>query len=435
MKEHTVSGPLGLDDDSLAACVQCGLCLPHCPTYRITGDERWSPRGRISLMRSVEHGEMKQNNEWYEAIDTCIGCLGCVTACPSGVPYGELIAATRNAITAERRPPLRLRIGLRFLSWPRLVRVGSLLVGIAQRLGLVRNTTLLPERVPIRVPSFRRRVIRNKTGQDQLAEVVLFTGCVMDAWQPHVHEAVIEVLEMAGVTVEVSGDKAGCCGALHEHSGLEQEATIHAERVVAALSDNRPVLVDSAGCGAALKQYGELLGTEAAANLASRVFDVHEWCIAEPRIQSLMQQAKPSRASQQDSGGNRPVVVVQDPCHLRHGQGCHGAVREILAPFVNLVELDDDGLCCGAGGTYQVLQPGLAALARDRKVSSILRASPDGVGSTVISANPGCALHLSSDNTLANAGFQVLHPMEVFASQLREKITRSDNGRRVQDVR
>ena len=130
--------PLGLDDEALAACVQCGLCLPHCPTYRVTGDERRSPRGRIALLRAVEWDGATADDEWHEAIDTCVGCLGCETACPSAVPYGRLIADTRAAVAVDHRPPLRLRVGLRMLSWPRLVRWGSRFIGLVQRLTLKR---------------------------------------------------------------------------------------------------------------------------------------------------------------------------------------------------------------------------------------------------------------------------------------------------------
>lgn len=410
---------LGLEDEALAACVQCGLCLPHCPTYRVTGDERRSPRGRIALMRAVEWDGAPADAEWHEAMDTCVGCLGCETACPSAVPYGRLIAGTREAVAAERGVSWRLRVGLRLLSWPRLVRWGSRAVGLVQRLGLLRRTGVLPSRIPLRRP----RIGRADAGNPDGAEVVLFTGCVMDAWQPEVHAAVVEVLDAAGITVQRSGDATGCCGALHEHAGLVDGARAHAERVVAALSvepasgeGDRPILVDSAGCGAALKHYGDLLGTPEARAFAERVFDVQEWCVADPRVAGLLAGAASAGGSE---GGDRPTVVVQDPCHLRHVQGCHAAVRDLLAPVAELRELDDEGLCCGAGGAFQVLQPELAGAARDRKVAALHRAARGESGVTVASANPGCAMHLAGDPSLASAGVRVRHPMEVMADGLR----------------
>ena len=343
--------PLGLDDKSLAACVQCGLCLPHCPTYRVTGDERRSPRGRISLMRAVEWEGMTPDSEWLDAMDTCVQCLGCVTACPSGVPYGDLIATTRVAVAQVRRPPLKLRAGLWCLGRPGLLRLGTTILAVLQRLGLLRlaprsMTAALPARLPLRrprlsAPGFPPRSQMNTAANDP-SEVVLFTGCVMDVWQPEVHRAAEEVLTAIGVTVERSGARVGCCGALQGHAGLEAEARRHAERGVSALTGDQPVLLDSAGCGAALKGYGTLLRTPEARAFADRVYDIQEWLAADGRLVAL-----PSAGQE---SGPRESVIVQDPCHLRHAQGCHGAVREVLAPHVDLVELDDEGLCCGAGG-------------------------------------------------------------------------------------
>jgi len=413
-------GPLGLDADALSSCVQCGLCLPHCPTYRVTGDERRSPRGRIALMRAVERDGAAPDQDWYDAFDTCVGCLGCETACPSAVPYGYLINATRSAITSERRPPFKLLVGLRLLSWPRLLRWGSKAIAVVQRLGLLRRTGLLPDRIPFRSQRAKNPGSRNlRSGEP--AEVVLFTGCVMDVWQPSVHAAVIDVLNAAGIAVERSGDAAGCCGALHEHAGLTDDAVSHALRVTAALSDGRPVLVDSAGCGAALKHYGRLLGSKAANEFSSRVYDIHEWCVDDSRVSSLV-------ASVEGRTG-RPTVVVQDPCHLRHDQKCHDSVRDLLRPIADLIELDDEGLCCGAGGAYQLLQPDLAQAARARKVASVHRAIRSESSVTLVSANPGCMLHLSGDSSLVARGVAIRHPMEVVADRLLGAGMRENVGR------
>ena len=404
------AGPLGLDDQALAACVQCGLCLPHCPTYRVTGDERRSPRGRISLMRAVEWDGLEPDDEWHEAMDTCVQCLGCVTACPSGVPYGDLIAATRAAASDARRPAVGLRFGLWVIGRPVLLRLGSRILAVLQRLGLMR---LAPRWVAGALParlSVRRRPPATTTSPDGSSEVVLFTGCVMDVWQPEVHASVVEVLDAIGVTVERSGDLAGCCGALHGHAGLVDVQRRHAERVMAAIGADRPVLVDSAGCGAALKGYGELLGTPEARAFAARVADVHEWLAADPRLA----EHQLALGSEVEESGSMDPVIVQDPCHLRHAQGCHGAVRDVLAPHVAIFELDDEGLCCGAGGAFSVVQPALASDARERKVAAVARAT-DRTGATmVVSANPGCAMHLAA------AGLEVRHPMEVLAEALRE---------------
>jgi glycolate oxidase iron-sulfur subunit len=378
---------LHIDDDELATCVSCGLCLAHCPTFRITGDERLSPRGRIAAMRGVQRDDAPVDDDFLHAMDTCVQCRGCETACPSGVPFGRLIEATRT--TLVETPPAGLpaqqpwwrRLGYRLLEHPRLLRAGSTILALGQRTRVVPSARLgLPARLPV------RRAPLVASGDD----VVLFTGCVMDAWQRDVHAAVQRVVEATGARVAISGDDAPCCGALHEHAGLATRAHLLAERTIRALDGDAPILVDSAGCGAMLKDYGRLLGTDDARRFSGRVRDVHEW-LAE-RLGDL-----PGPAV----GAPRPRVAVQDPCHLRHVQRAHLPVRTVLRPYVDVVELDDDGLCCGAGGAYSLQQPELAQAIRARKLASIERA---GAG-VVASANPGCQMHLCA------AGVDARHPL------------------------
>ena len=380
---------LRVDAEELNSCVQCGLCLPHCPTYRVTGDETLSPRGRIRLMREVQDGGAPITAEVVEAFDTCVQCRGCEPACPSGVPYGSLIESTRAALVEDDKVPTRLqRIGFWPLSRPRLLRLGSTGLALLTRLRLVPKRLGLPRDLPWRRPAHRA------SGDD----VYLFTGCVMDAWQRDVHHAAQRVLETAGYGVTPTADLAPCCGALQAHAGLGDHARTRAEATIAALSgDERPILVDSAGCGAAMKEYGHLLGTPEAEAFAARVFDIQEW-LAE-RLDDLPT-VTPLAA----------CVAVQDPCHLRHVQRVHEATRTVLAPFVHkLIELDDDGLCCGAGGAYSVMHPELAGDIRDRKVAAIDRVSPD----LVASANPGCSMHL------AGGGVPTEHPMSIIDRALR----------------
>ena len=205
----------------------------------------------------------------------------------------------------------------------------------------------------------------------------LFTGCVMDAWQRDVHLAVQRVLEAAGAGVAPTGAAAPCCGALHIHAGLVSETKDMARQVMAGLSgDDRPILVDAAGCGAALKDYGHLLGTDEAKAFSARVFDVHEW---------LAEHLDELRA-RRPAAPLEMTVAVQDPCHLRHVQRAHEAVSEVLAPFVaRVVALDDDGLCCGAGGAYSVMEPELSRAIRERKTAAVARSG----ASVVASAKPG----------------------------------------------
>lgn len=382
---------LGLDDDSLTACVACGLCLPHCPTFRLTGDERMSPRGRIALMRAVQTGGVACDDEWYNSMETCIQCRGCEAACPAGVPFGELISGTRAAISEARPLPLHLRLGLWGLTRPRLLLLGSRFLAMLQRIRVLPRIPFLPRQLPLS----GSRLLRRSEG-----DVVLFTGCVMDVWQPEVHDACETVVEATGSTVVRSGPRTGCCGALHEHAGLHDSAREMAEHVIASLPGEQEILVDSAGCGAALKAYGHLLGTPEAVAFSDRVLDIHEWL------------AEHGDSLPQVGLADRPGVIVQDPCHLRHVQGAHGTVRQVLGHCSEVVELNDDGLCCGAGGSYSLLQPELAGAARDRKAALIRGVSALSGANIVVSANPGCSMHL------ATAGVEVLHPVQVVAEML-----------------
>ncbi len=375
-------------DDDLSACVSCGLCLPHCPTYRVTGDDTRSPRGRIALMRAVHDDGVAPTHEIVRSMETCIQCRGCEPACPSDVPFGRLMEGTREALArAGAVTPRWQRWAMGILSRPRLLRAGTSALAVAQRLRLVPSRRLgLPERLPVR----HRPMVAS--GDD----VWLFTGCVMDAWQRDVHRAAQRVIEASGVGVRPTGGAAPCCGALHTHAGLADEARALARRVMAGLPGNAPVLVDAAGCGAALKDYGHLLGTDEARRFAARVLDVHEWLA--PRMGDL---ATTTRLDVR--------VAVQDPCHLRHVQRRHLPVRTVLAPAVAaLVELDDDGLCCGAGGAFSAVEPELAGAVRDRKLAAVVRSGAD----VVASANPGCALHLAA------AGVTVRHPLELLDEAL-----------------
>jgi glycolate oxidase iron-sulfur subunit len=414
---------LHLDPDELSTCVQCGLCLPHCPTFRVSGDESQSPRGRIALMRAVQDDGAPVTAEVLRSFETCVQCRGCETACPSGVPYGHLIEGVRSSLAdAGLTTPWWQRAAFVPLTHPRLLRAGSRAIAVMQRTGLVPERLGLPtlplRSAPLRStppdpasggPAPQGSALRRSIGlRDRGAvwdrtrvplgddEVYLFTGCVMDAWQRDIHLDAQHVLEAAGFVVRHSGDEVPCCGALQGHAGLVDQTRALAHRAMRALPGDAPILVDSAGCGAALKDYGHLLGTAEAKAFSARVYDICEWLADHldrlPTVAVLDLR-----------------VAVQDPCHLRHVQRVHQATRTVLAPFVReVVELDDEGLCCGAGGAYSVLEPHIAGLIRDRKVAAIERAAAD----VVASANPGCSMHL------AGAGVHTQHPMSIVARAL-----------------
>ena len=374
-----------LDDNELATCVSCGLCLPHCPTFRATGEEALSPRGRIAAIRAVHHDDAPVTPEFVSFMESCVQCRGCEPACPSGVHYGNLQEGVRETLDQRHRiTPRWPRDAFAVLPRHRLLLAGSSALAVAQRMHLV------PRRAGLTTLAVRRPQPLRATGTD----VWLFTGCVMDAWMRDTHRSTAKVLDHLGVTFALPGKGGGCCGALHTHAGLTDAARHLAANVMSSMPGDAPIVVNSAGCGAALKDYGHLLGTSAAAAFSTRVLDVHEF------VAQHIDRLRPV--------GRVGTVIVQDPCHLRHVQKAHLAVRTVLAPVADLVELDDDGLCCGAGGAYSVMEPALAGQIRERKLASIARAG----GGLVASANPGCAMHLAA------AGLTVRHPIDILAEAL-----------------
>jgi glycolate oxidase iron-sulfur subunit len=379
---------LRLDDEELSSCVACGLCLPHCPTFRVTGEEGLSPRGRIDAMRNVQWRGAAADADFVRFMETCVQCRGCEPACPSGVPFGRLMEGTRVALAGQRRSaPRWLRAGLAMLARHRMVLAGSSVLAVAQRARLV------PRRAGLgRIP-LRRGPAVASTGTD----VWLVTGCVMDAWMRSTHRATADLITRMGFTYSVP-DSAGCCGALHTHAGLEPQARRLAESTMRAMPGDAPVLVNSAGCGAAMKDYGHLLGTVEARAFSARVRDIHEWMAEHLDRLPATRRLGP--------------VIVQDPCHLRHVQRAHASVRAVVGRVADIVELDDEGLCCGAGGAYAVLQPQLAGEIRDRKVAAIARAAERSGATVVASANPGCLMHLTA------AGLNVRHPLDLVAEAI-----------------
>jgi glycolate oxidase iron-sulfur subunit len=336
-------------------------------------------------MRAVHFEDAEVSDDFVHFMETCVQCRGCEPACPSGVPFGQLMEGTRDTLAAEKRmTPWWQRLGYRVLGHHRLLLAGSTMLAIGQRLRLVPKGMGLPKL------ALRRGAGVPSTGNDTW----LFTGCVMDAWQRDTHRNTAKVLDAVGVTCRVPGAGASCCGALHVHAGLTDEAKRLARRVIASMPGDAPIVVNSAGCGAALKDYGHLLGTSEAKTFSARVRDASEFVA--PLVDRLQVRRRLG------------PVIVQDPCHLRHVQRAHLPVRTVLAAVADVVELDDEGLCCGAGGAYSTLQPELAGQIRERKLASIARAG----NQVVASANPGCAYHLAA------AGVQVKHPMDLVAEAL-----------------
>jgi glycolate oxidase iron-sulfur subunit len=386
---------LDLDENELVSCVACGLCLPHCPTYRVTGLETASPRGRIAAMQAVELGDAPIDATFERYMEECVQCRGCEAACPSSVPFGHLMEGARAGLDRYRRAtrPWHRRAA-EWAGYRLVLPRHWLLVALTWVLLVAQRLRLVPRRFGL--PPLRARSLATPLhAATDPTDAYLYPGCVMDAWQRDVHRDAIRMMTATGARVGLPGRGGDCCGALHVHAGRTEEARRLARRVVASMPGRAAVVVDSAGCGAAMKDYGRLLGTPEAEVFAARVRDFSEW-VAERGVPA----ARPT--------GER--VVVQDPCHLRHVQGAAGAVRAVLGGAYDLVDTDDDGLCCGAGGAYAALQPDLAGEIRDRKVAAIRRAAGPGVEPRVASANPGCAMHLAA------AGLDVHHPAELLAA-------------------
>ena len=278
------------------------------------------------------------------------------------------------------------------LPWHWLLLAATWVLVAAQKLHLVPRRFGLP-----RISTRSLRPLDVDVGGHP--DVWLFTGCVMDAWMRDTHRNTAKAMRATGARVARPPARGSCCGALHVHAGRDTEARTLARRVIASMPGDAPIVVNSAGCGASMKEYGHLLDTPEAHAFAARVQDFSEWLVAAG--------VPPTRAQHR-------TVVVQDPCHLRHVQKAHGAVRAVLGTAYDLRDTDDEGLCCGAGGAYAISQPELAGEIRDRKVAALDRAGAGGPGAVVASANPGCMMHLRA------AGIDARHPADLLAEALDE---------------
>ncbi len=388
------------DPAGLNACIQCGLCNPHCPTFRLTGREDASPRGRLTAMAAVANGDAPMDDTFADMIDFCLGCRACEAACPSLVPYGELLEAARAEVEAARSTA-----SLGALAWGKGVASRTVLSGLttgvraAQAVGLAQR---LPgpgrQANGIRPlagrPPSRRGGVFEPAGH-AVSTVGLLVGCVMDEWFRPVHEAVIGVLLLAGHRVVVPA-KQVCCGALAAHAGARADAVRLAEQNLEAFREVDVVVADAAGCGAHLKGYEHLTGT----TLTARdVTELVATALDDGRLASL------------PATGSR--VGIQDPCHLRHGQRIVEEPRQVVrAAGHEVVELDPSGMCCGAAGSWAVAHPAEAAQLGARKAGEVAVAGVD----VVASANPGCEMQLRQHLD----DVRILHPVELYWEAVRD---------------
>ncbi len=420
-------------------CVHCGFCLPACPTYQLWAEEMDSPRGRIYLVNQILDGAPLSASA-AEHFDRCLGCMACMTACPSGVQYDQLIEAARVWTEEARSSPpaveaatpgrtARERVAraavFSLFPYPRRLRALTAPLRVAQRTGLDRllARSSLPERVspvlgaalrlappgvsaassrplPERVPAIGAR----------RAVVGMLTGCVQSVFFPQVNAATARVLAAEGCDVIIPRGQ-GCCGALSLHSGREAEAAAFARRTIATFEQAGvdAIVVNSAGCGSAMKEYGRLLGqagpgwAERAADMSGQVRDPAEF---------LAEIGPVAR--------RHPLPVTaayHDSCHLAHAQRITTQPRELLRaiPGLNLVEVPDAGTCCGSAGVYNLLQPEAATELGARKAESVLATGAP----LLISANPGCSLQIASAVARRGQDIAVAHTVEVLDASIR----------------
>ncbi len=397
---------------ALDACVHCGFCLQACPTFLATGDESDSPRGRIELMRALERGELTPDDPSLGVhLDRCLGCRGCEPVCPSGVGYGQGLAAAREVLAQARGVPRLARATLWALTTPEVsgavYAVARLLraTGIPRKLagwgrfrfalGMLAATKPADGRTAGRADGKAPKPPSARLPDRQTA--LLFRGCIMDGLFSHIHAATIRTLQANGYQVEeVEGQT--CCGALHEHAGLVREARALARANIAAFgSGDGPVVVNSAGCGAIMKQYGHLVPSDPAARaFAARVRDVTE----------LLAERGPVPGAPLDRR-----VAYDPPCHLLHAQGIADPPLRVLKaiPVLRVIATADAQQCCGSAGLFTLVEPEMSRAVLAPKLLSLRAAAPQ----VVATGNPGCLMQLGAGLRAAGIAVEVRHPVEL----------------------
>ena len=416
--EPGVDAPQQFDLDK---CVHCGLCLNACPTYRELGLEMDSPRGRIYQMVKVASGEAPITPSYIEHIDLCLACRGCESACPSGVQYGRLVEAARAEIENKRDRTgldrfIRDVVFNRILPFPSAIRLIARLLWMYQRSGLqrlIRGSGLLKafglekaERISpaVETPFFYDSYGRVFPAQgERRYRVAMLGGCIANVFFARLNDATVRVLQRNGCEVSVPANQ-GCCGALHLHSGLAEDARTLARKNIDALlaGGYDAIITNAAGCGSTLKEYGHLLQHDPsyaakAKEFEARVKDVNEFLA--------------STEWNTDFGSLPFTITYQDSCHLAHGQKIKAAPRKLLRsiPGLTFREMPLADVCCGSAGIYNVLQPEMAGALLEKKMSSVQATQ----ASVIVTANPGCMLQLRAGAQQFGRGERVAHVVEI----------------------
>lgn len=398
-------------------CVSCGLCLPHCPTYRVSQDENESPRGRVNLMRAVATGVLPRGAQITKHLSLCLACRACESVCPSGVRYGELIEAGRAQIQTQDLPWLA-RFGLRLVTHPNILKKAGTVVrryqhsglqglvrmsGVLRWLGLSQLESLLPS-----VPAAQDwQALYTAQGKKQ-ARVALFLGCVARVLDAPTLATAIRLLTRLGCEVVIPA-KQSCCGALHRDTGDSNMALALAARNRAAFHPDQAgevsaILSVASGCTGALADDSQSAANRPAAY--PPVKDINQFLmdLALPKTLRLAPLAT--------------TVVVHDPCSLRNALHAEQSVYALLRriPELQVLALPENHLCCGGAGAYPLRQPAMAKRLRAEKLAHLKQLQP----TTLVTANIGCALHLAAGLRDSGMNMEIIHPLVLFERQLRE---------------
>jgi glycolate oxidase iron-sulfur subunit len=417
------------EPELIADCVHCGFCLPTCPTYLLWGEEMDSPRGRIHLMKMASQGEIGMTERFVRHIDQCLGCMACVTACPSGVQYDKLIEATRPQVERRfaRKADSRFFRAALFTLFPYPSRLEKSLplLWAYQKFGMARlvespaGRRVLPRRLramaamlpPVRLRKERSRAVPLTPARGApRRRVGMLLGCVQRVFFDDVNAATIRVLAAEGCDVVVP-QAQGCCGALSIHAGREDEGLAFARRLIDAFerAEVDTIVVNAAGCGSTLKQYGYLLRDDEAYAERAREFSAKVRDVSE-----LLAELEPVAP-------RHPIaarVAYHDACHLAHGQGVRRQPRAVLRriPGLEVMEIPEGEICCGSAGVYNLLEPAAASELGERKARNIVGTRPD----ALVAANPGCLLQITAALKAQGMTLPTLHPVELVDASIRD---------------
>jgi glycolate oxidase iron-sulfur subunit len=421
------------DEKLMDTCVHCGFCLSTCPSYRVLGTETDSPRGRIYMMHDISVGKAALSETTVQHFDSCLGCLACVTTCPSGVEYDKLIAAMRPQIERHypRSPYERMLRKLIFSIFPYPQRLRVLLrpLWVYQKLGIqgwVRRNPLFKQLMPKTLAAMESVLptLSLEAFHDRLPEVVpaqgekryrvgMILGCVQRIFLPEVNDATVRVLTANGCEVVIPKEQ-GCCAALSHHQGQEEQAKTMARQMIDQFETQSVdfILINASGCGHTLKEYGQILKDDPdycdrAIAFAAKIKDVQEF---------LDEVGLTTELSPLQSEGIL-TLVYQDACHMLHGQKIQQQPRRLLKkiPHVQLREPIDAALCCGSAGIYNILQPEVGDELGRQKVQNLVNTKAQ----VIVSANVGCTVQLRKHLKLEEQTTPIFHPMQLLDYAIR----------------